>query len=109
MMCVSKDIVLVDLGETFGHAQGGKRPCIVVSVLNGMVLLVPLTSNMSAVRFDATVSVLPSQVNGLAHDSVALVFQLRATDVRKIEKKLGVLDGRDAVAVREVLGSMCRL
>jgi mRNA-degrading endonuclease toxin of MazEF toxin-antitoxin module len=52
-------------------------------------LIVPLTSQLDALRFPGTVLVDASQHNGLRHNSVALVFQLTAVDKRYISERLG--------------------
>jgi mRNA interferase MazF len=109
MTFATRDVVVADLGDTFGHAQAGKRPCIFISSVQGMALLIPLTSNPDATRFEATLPIGASGVNGLTMDSVALVFQLRAIDVRKIEKRIGTLQDLDADRVNEVLAQLCRL
>jgi mRNA interferase MazF len=103
------DIVLADLGDTFGHAQAGKRPCIVITVVHGMVLCVPCTSNPNALRFTHTLSISSTPENGLTQDSVALLFQLRSLDARRMITKLGVLSVNDKGAVVSALQALCSL
>jgi mRNA interferase MazF len=45
-----------------------------------MAIVVPLSSQLDALRFPHTFEVKPSKLNGLTFPSVALVFQLRAID-----------------------------
>lgn len=82
---------------TPGNEQIGTRPAIAVEAdIPGIVLptlmVVPLTSNRNALRFGFTVEVAPSSQNGLTAPSVALCFQLRAIDRRRIVEKLGELE-----------------
>ena len=54
-----------------------------------IAIIVPLTSNLQALRFPHTIEVKPTNVNGLAVDSIALVFQVRAIDKKRFQKKIG--------------------
>lgn len=49
------DIYLVDLYDSKGHEQRGKRPALVLGKANGMAVVIPLTSNVSAARFSQTI------------------------------------------------------
>ena len=85
------DLYWVELPTRGGHAQAGRRPAIIAQALAALptVLIVPLTSQLDALRFPGTVLVEASQQNGLRHNSVALVFQLTAVDKRYITEQLG--------------------
>jgi mRNA interferase MazF len=101
--------VLLPIGT--GREQGGQRPAIVVQdafygQLSPLVLIVPLTSQLSATRFSATVQIVPSSQNGLTLPSVALVFQTRATDRSRFVQRLGVLSSPDLSAVLEQLNKL---
>ena len=83
-----------------GREQSGHRPAIVIqdSVYgqgSPLVLVVPLTSQLAAQRFPATVRIEPSATNGLSVPSVALVFQTRATDRERFVRRIGELSERD--------------
>jgi mRNA-degrading endonuclease toxin of MazEF toxin-antitoxin module len=54
------------------------------------VLVVPVTSQQDALRFPGTVLIESTKENGLRQDSVALVFQLTAIDIRHVTNRLGV-------------------
>jgi mRNA-degrading endonuclease toxin of MazEF toxin-antitoxin module len=73
-----------------GHAQAGRRPAIIVQSSTGLStsLIVPLTSQLDALRFPGTVLVEADSQNGLRRASVALVFQLTAIDRRYITDRL---------------------
>ena len=85
------DLYWVEFPARGGHAQAGRRPAIIAQTPSTLptVLLVPLTSQLDALRFPGTVLVETSQGNGLRHHSVALVFQLTAIDKRYISEPLG--------------------
>ena len=57
-----------------------------------MLMIVPITSSLGALRFPFTVRIEPSSANGLSLPSVAMVFQLRAIDRRRIIGKIGELE-----------------
>jgi mRNA interferase MazF len=94
------DIVLVNLPQATGiggHEQAGTRPALVVhdnstSESLSLIMIIPLTSNLTTNKFVHTILVQPSEQNGLSVVSVLLVFQLRAADKRRIVKKIGVLE-----------------
>jgi mRNA-degrading endonuclease toxin of MazEF toxin-antitoxin module len=56
-----------------------------------VVVIIPCTSNLEALRFRFSVRVNPSSSNGLDAASVAMAFQLIAIDRRFFEEKIGVL------------------
>jgi mRNA-degrading endonuclease toxin of MazEF toxin-antitoxin module len=88
------DIRWVDLPSRGGHAQSGLRPAIIVQSQSfseriPTVLVIPLTSQLDALRFPGTVLVEADTQNGLRRASVALVFQLTALDQRYLKDLLG--------------------
>ena len=87
------EIYLVEIPSNSGHEQSGLRPVIVMSEVNARVIsVIPFTSNFSALKYSYTIEVRSSSLNKLRKDSVALVFQLRAIDIRKLKSKLGDLE-----------------
>lgn len=92
------DVLQVDLPSPDGsREQAGRRPAIAVQadvevVSTPTVMVVPLTSNLEALRFPFTIRVEPSATNGLIQQSVLLVFQLRAIDRNRITGTLGKLE-----------------
>ena len=88
------EVCWVELVSTGGHAQKGRRPAIIlqsqrVSKRVPTVLVVPLTSQLDALRFPGTVLLEPDAENGLRRASVALVFQITAIDQRHLRDRLG--------------------
>ena len=71
--------------------EAGRRPAIVMQATISLptTLIIPLTSQLEALRFAGTVLVEADSTNGLRRASVALVFQLTAIDNRYITDCLG--------------------
>ena len=88
------EVCWVELVSTGGRAQKGRRPAIIfqtqkASTRVSTVLIVPLTSQLDALRFPGPVLVEPDADNGLRRASVALVFQLTAIDQRYLRDRVG--------------------
>ena len=93
------DIHWVELPPSTGHEQSGRRPAVIVQdeAYAGMlpvVLTVPLTTATSTVRFSGTLLIQPSAENGQRLASVALVFQMRAVDRRRIGDRVGAVSAK---------------
>ncbi len=87
------DILLLTLPESDKREEKGTRPAIAVQAdddRSPMLMVIPVTSSLGALRFAFTVEIPPSELNGLTLTSVAMIFQLRAID-RRIVKKIGRL------------------
>lgn len=94
-----------------GHAQTGERLAITLQELafNNTLpttLVVPLTSQLAATRFDGTLVVQPNQQNGLSAASVALVFQLRTVDQRNCVRHIGTLNAATLDQVFDLLDKL---
>ena len=91
------DVIRVDLPAPQGkpgREQIGERPAILLqsntsTAKLSTIVVVPLTKNQNALRFDGTVSVPTTSENGLLYDSVALIHQLRAIDKRRVSRVAG--------------------
>lgn len=70
------------------------------------ILMIPLTTQVEALRFPGTVLVDVDPQNGLKRPSVALVFQLTVVDRRAIGASLGRVS--DAV-LEEIWSALDRL
>ena len=91
------DVLIIELPSSGGREQAGRRPAIAVQADSTdsqlpTLMIVPITSKLNAQRFPHTILVDPSQTNGLTSPSVLLVFQLRAIDRQRIQKKIGELE-----------------
>ena len=105
------DVYMVELPAARGAPtaeQVGSRPAVIVQVDEPgpfpTVVVVPLTSKLSALRYRHTIRIEPSPDNGLATTSVLLVFQLRAIDRARLIKRIGWLDGQQMeILSREIV------
>jgi mRNA-degrading endonuclease toxin of MazEF toxin-antitoxin module len=90
---IAGEVRWVELPARGGHAQAGRRPAIIVQNISSLptTLLIPLTTQLDALRFPGTLLVEKDAANGLLQSSVALVFQLTAVDNRFIRERLGIV------------------
>lgn len=103
-------IVVIDLGNApFGHEQSGLRPGVVLSAQNGVLIMIPLTTNTTALRCSATFAIADDKVNGLTAPSVALVFQIRAIDTGRVIKRLGSVSIKDSRALNKIIRTITSL
>ena len=105
------EIHWVDLPLAGGHEQQGRRPAIVVQNDHygadlPVVLVIPLTTAKAAKRFAGTITIHPTPENGLREESVALVFQLRAIDRRRLQERIGTVGAEALNAIFEELGRL---
>lgn len=92
------DIHWIELPPASDHEQSGRRPAVIVqdqayAGLLPVVLVVPLTTATSTLRFPGTLLIPPDPENGLREPWVALVFQMRAVDRRRIGGRVGAVSG----------------
>jgi len=88
------DVWIIEFPDSDGSEQGGTRPCIIIAdTQTALILVIPLTSNLKSLEtLPFTLKISKSNINGLNYDSVALIFQLRAVDKRRLTRKLGNLE-----------------
>ena len=91
------DILDVDLLVQGSRVQAGRRPAIAILAdaaikVNPVIAVVPLTSNLGALRFRYSFQIQPSQDNGLTAPSVAMVFQLTVVDRVNVIRVRGHLE-----------------
>ena len=102
------DVIHVDLGESFGSEQGGKRPAVIVQNNIGnkyspTVLIVPMTSEIKKVNMPTHNVMYRTKLNGLDTDSMLLGEQTTAIDKRRILYKRGKLvTDKEKLSVMEV-------
>ena len=101
------DVYWVDLPDRGGREQRGRRPAIIWQDTSAFVqlptvLIIPLTSRLDALRFPATWRIDATPTNGLSDASVALIFQLGASDIRRIRQRLGRLSDSDLQSVQAI-------
>ncbi len=105
------DVYLVQLPMAEGREQAGSRPTIVIQdpVTGGplpTVLIIPLTSQLAASRFPSTLVIEPDKQNSLVSTSVALVFQTRAIDRRRLGARLGSIKPRQLKRLFQLLDQL---
>jgi mRNA interferase MazF len=107
------DLYWIEFPAADGHEQRGRRPAVIIqdefyAAQLPVVLAVPLTTASAAMRFPGVVPLQPTPQNGLRQPSVALVFQTRAIDRRRIGDQIGSLSdeelGQIFTALDKLLG-----
>src|SRR3989338_4786689 len=87
------EIWLGELPSADGHEQFGTHPALILKEIEtSIAVIIPLTSNLHALRFPYTIKLKPSGRNGLNSTSVAMVFQIRAIDKKRLKKKIGDIE-----------------
>jgi mRNA interferase MazF len=89
-------VLEVDLDPVVGHEQGRSRPCIVVqnnagNRFSSMTIVVPLTDAAHIGGPSAIYVLVKKGDGGLRKDSIALSDQIRAVDLERIGRVIGVL------------------
>ena len=108
------EIYSVEIPSSNGHEQAGTRPAIVIQAPQfenrlPTVLIVPLTSRLTAQTFPGTLTIQPDAENNLTMTSVALVFQLRAIDKRRLKRKIGRISDALLAQVQQVMKELLQL
>ena len=104
------EIWLMNPGSPEGHEQAGMRPAAIFSdVVARVVMVVPLTSNARVLRFTHTVELLPNSSNNLSVPSIAMVFQLRALDVKKLERHIGTMTSTEIKLLNREVKKMLKV
>ncbi|MBU0668080.1 type II toxin-antitoxin system PemK/MazF family toxin [Patescibacteria group bacterium] len=98
-------IYFADLNPIMGHEQGGYRPVLILqkNMLNrhlSTVVVAPLTKNLKAMGH-LTTCFISKKESLLPFDSVALLFQLRTIDKKRLKKFVSALDKDTMAQVRE--------
>ena len=101
-------IVEVDLDPVVCHEQGRSRPCVVVqnnagNRFSSMTIVVPLTDATHIRRPSAIFVLVKKGEGGLRKDSVLLSDQIRAVDLVRVHRMIGVLSPETMAAVDRAL------
>ena len=87
------DVFLVDIPKGSGYEQRGLSPAVLITGVNrGIVSMIPLSTNINALRYPYTLIIKKSERNNLNKNSVALIFQLRGIDSGLLFRKIGEVD-----------------
>jgi len=75
----------------------------------GLIVTIPLTSNLQALRFPNTIEIKKSELNKLNKNSVALVFQLQSLDKKRFVRKIGEIEESHMKKIDDHLIRLLRL
>lgn len=108
------EIYSVEIPSSDGHEQAGTRPAIVVQTPQfenrlPTVVIIPLTSRLTARTFPGTFVIDPDTENNLTLPSIALVFQLRAIDKRRLERRIGRLSAAHFAHLQQAMKNLLQL
>lgn len=108
------DVYAVEIPASDGHEQAGARPAIIAQASQfgdrlPTVLIVPLTSRLTAQSFPGTFLIQPDSDNNPDTISAALVFQLRAIDKRRIRRRLGRLSASDLSQIQDQIKALLKI
>jgi mRNA interferase MazF len=104
------DIVLVNLFHGIGHEQYSERPAILISdTKTGMAIIIPLTTNIKALRLPYALAISSDDENNLSRQSIALIFQIRAIDKIRIIRILGSINKDLQNKIDKILKEMFQL
>ncbi len=94
------EVWLVDLSPIKGHEQGGRRPCLIISVdffntsAAGLVIVIPITTRNRRIR--SHVPIVPPE-GGVKECSFAKCEDVRSISVERLMERWGVV-GPDSLA-----------
>ncbi|MEK7505031.1 MAG: type II toxin-antitoxin system PemK/MazF family toxin [Patescibacteria group bacterium] len=101
------EIWLASLLETVGREQSGLRPVVIMADTPANVCVVlPLTSNLKALKFPHTIQLDPSKEVGLDTTSVVLAFQIRAIDKTRFSHKIGLVNKNDLQKIFDLVSRL---
>jgi len=104
------EIWLTEFPAIMGHEQTGNRPAIILTDTDfEITIIIPITSNIQALRFPYTLEIKPSKSNGLKINSIALVFQIRAIDKKRLIKKIGMAENSIMRHIDEIIKKLFEL
>lgn len=101
-----RDIFFASLGQNIGFEQNGKgteymRPVVVLKKFSNDVFLgVPLTSKAKMGIFYYQFSF------GAGKTSIAILSQIKLVDVKRLERKIGVVGKEDFKNIKEAIKSL---
>jgi len=95
-----------DLGSTVGHEQYGRRPVIVLRSIEGLVISVPLTTNIKRASSQFNIVHYPDGYNKLPSISVSLLSHIRSLDRRRFKERIGKLTLEDIQGLDQILKNL---
>ncbi len=104
------EVWIVELPLKKGKEQRGTRPALILAdTKTDLIIVIPLTSNLQALRFPYTIEIKKSNKNNLDENSVALLFQVQSIDKRRLIKKIGIVEENYLNEIDEHLKSLIKL
>lgn len=99
------EIWQVSLNDTQGHEQTGERPAIVLAIHTraNVCMVIPLTGNQDTLRFPFSYGITRSATNGLAQDSVVLIYQMRCLTSSRLIRRIGSVEPHHIRAITTLL------
>ncbi|WP_373839944.1 type II toxin-antitoxin system PemK/MazF family toxin [Methanospirillum sp.] len=96
-------IFVAQLSPVYGSEQSGQRPVLVISreqinQILPVVNIIPLTSRKSSERIIYPNEVfLPKESANLSVDSIALCYQIRTLDKKRLTKEIGCIHDENLI------------
>jgi len=85
----------------------GFRPAIIIQSKDTekipTIVIIPFTSKIKASQFPFTVVIEPDSLNNLDVPSVALIFQIRAIDKKRLVKRIGEISQESLKGIKKKL------
>ena len=99
-----------NLDPIIGSEQGKSRPVLIVSEddvnsLLNVVNIIPITTRRPDRIIYPNEVLLPADKNGLEKESIALCYQIRTIDKKRLSKKYGQISS--AIIQKEVIDALC--
>ena len=100
MSVLQWSIWLANLDPVIGSEQGRTRPVLAISETSlneilPVVNVIPITSRKPNRRVYPNEAFLPAKTGGLTLESIALCYQIRTLDKRRLTEMFGVIDDED--------------
>ncbi len=103
------EVWLTDFPQGKGFEQYGIRPALVLAGANGLVTVIPFTTNLSRESLNFALTFESSAENGLTQSSVLLIYQIGSLDESRLKRKLGWIPQEQRVDVNEMLKTFFKL
>ena len=103
------EVWLTDFPQGKGFEQYGIRPALVVAGANGLVTVIPFTTNLGSESLDFTLAFESRAENGLTQNSVLLIYQIGSLDESRLKRKLGWIPQEQRAEINEMLKTFLKL
>lgn len=103
-------IFLANLDPVIGSEQGKTRPVLIISEedinqILPIVNVLPMTSRKQDRKIYPNEVLIPASIRGLEKDSIALCYQIRTLDKRRLIRDLGKIE--DLSLQEEIIDALC--